>query len=85
MIQFTIIDALNKLLPNVEWNIIDNDLSTLEIFTAEIASPTKKQIDDAIKALENEHKLAQEQKATEKAALLAKLGITDDEAKLLLS
>jgi hypothetical protein len=28
---------------------------------------------------------AEAQKATEKAALLAKLGITDDEAKLLLS
>lgn len=28
---------------------------------------------------------AQAQKATEKAALLAKLGITEDEAKLLLS
>jgi len=30
-------------------------------------------------------KQAEVQKATEKAALLAKLGITDDEAKLLLS
>ena len=30
-------------------------------------------------------KAAQAAKATEKAALLAKLGITDDEAKLLLS
>jgi hypothetical protein len=84
MIKFTIIDALHKLIPSVEWNIIDNDLSTLEIFTPQITMPTQKQIDEAIKDLENEHKLAQEQKATEKAALLAKLGISESEAALLL-
>lgn len=84
--KFTIIDALEKLLPNVEWKITDNDLTTLEILSDFNGStPTQKQIDDAIKTLENEHKLAEEQKATEKAALLDKLGITEDEAKLLLS
>lgn len=82
--KITIVDALNELLPNVEWKITDNDLATLEIFTAEIASPTKKQIEDTIKNLENQYTLAQELKATEKAALLAKLGITEDEARLLL-
>jgi hypothetical protein len=82
---FTMIDALNKLLPNVEWKISDNDLSTLEIYTEGFSSPTQKQIDDAIKALENEHNLAQQQKASDKAALLAKLGITESEAALLLS
>jgi len=81
---FTINEALNKLLPNVEWKITDNDLSTLEIFTEGFANPTKKQIEDTIKDLQNEHDLAQQNKAAEKAALLAKLGITEDEAKLLL-
>jgi hypothetical protein len=83
---FTMNDALLKLLPNVEWKITDNDLAQLEILSDFDGSiPTKKQIDDAIKALENEYNLSQQQKATEKAALLAKLGITADEARLLLS
>jgi len=48
---------------------------------------TKKEIDEVEKAIVNaEAKVAMDTtKATEKAALLAKLGITDDEAKLLLS
>lgn len=85
MSKFTIIDALQKLLPNVEWNIIDHDLSTLEIFTPGILNPTQKQIDDAINALETEYNLAQQEKATQKAALLEQLGISADQAKLLLS
>ena len=81
----TIIQALEQLLPNVQWKMTDNNLSTLEILSDFAGSvPTQKQIDDTIKALENEYKLAQEQKATEKAALLAKLGITAEEAALLL-
>jgi hypothetical protein len=83
--EITIIDAINKLLPNVEWKITDNDLSTLEIFTTGIVSPSQKQIDDAIKTIENERNLSQQQKAIEKAALLEQLGITADQAKLLLS
>ena len=41
----------------------------------------KKQLEDKLLREETEAQT----KATEKAALLAKLGITDDEAKLLLS
>jgi hypothetical protein len=40
---------------------------------------------EAAKAEAETQRIAQEAKAAEKAALLAKLGITDDEAKLLLS
>jgi hypothetical protein len=48
---------------------------------------TKAEIDQAAKdvAAALARSEAEAQKATEKAALLAKLGITDDEAKLLLS
>jgi phosphatidate phosphatase PAH1 len=85
--EITIIQALNKLLPNVEWKITDTDLTTLEILSdSEIAKPTQKQIDDVIKALENEHKLAEEQKATDKTAAQAKLaalGLTADDLKAL--
>jgi hypothetical protein len=40
---------------------------------------------EAAQAEAETERLAQEAKAVEKAALLAKLGITEDEAKLLLS
>lgn len=61
-----------------------HNVETGEIIEREM---TKAEKDQA--ALDNAQMLArieaEAQKATEKAALLAKLGITDDEAKLLLS
>ena len=49
----------------------------------ETADETKSRLDRAAEIAAMQAKA--ETKATEKAALLAKLGITDDEAKLLLS
>ena len=46
---------------------------------------TAKEIADAKKAIEKDWTDAEATKATEKAALLTKIGITADEAKLLLS
>lgn len=84
--EITIIEALQKLLPNVEWKITDNDLTTLEILSDfDGLTPTQKQIDDAIKTLQNEYELAQTTKAAEKQQILAQLGITEEQAKLLLS
>jgi len=61
-----------------------HDLETGEItdrpYTKEEIAAVEKAIADS-----TELRIQQEAKATEKAALLAKLGITDDEAKLLLS
>lgn len=77
--------ALMRLLPNVEWKITDEDYNQLEIYTDGVTKPTKKQIDDAITAIDIEkaNEVANLQNA--KNALLEKLGITADEAKLLLS
>ena len=64
----------------------NHDIETGEILDVE-RDMTKTELDayNAAKA-ETEAKVAADAKAaTEKAALLAKLGITDDEAKLLLS
>jgi hypothetical protein len=49
----------------------------------ETDAETKERLDHAQKAAAAQSEA--DAKATEKAALLAKLGITDDEAKLLLS
>lgn len=60
------------------------DLTTGEEIIREF---TKEENDAVEKAIAENQKIVEksEQKASEKTALLAKLGITEDEAKLLLS
>jgi hypothetical protein len=60
----------------IEHNLETGEITQIELTAAEIA---------AIEAEAAQAQLLEETKATEKTALLAKLGITDDEAKLLLS
>jgi hypothetical protein len=67
-------------------------MTTIKIVNTETGEETEREMNanelaqQAIDQAEVEAtKATQATKATEKAALLAKLGITDDEAKLLLS
>jgi len=60
-------------------NAETGEIETREMNTAEVKQYEKDAAATAIKATQ------EAAKATEKAALLAKLGISDDEAKLLLS
>lgn len=67
-------------------------INTIKIHNVETGEVIEREMTKAEKdqaALDNAQMLArleaEAQKAAEKAALLAKLGITDDEAKLLLS
>jgi hypothetical protein len=63
----------------IEHNLETGEVTEIELTAEEIAELS------GLRA-ETEARIAAEtQKATEKAALLAKLGITDEEAKLLLS
>lgn len=67
----------------IEHNVETGEVTEIELTAAEI-----KDIQDRQKKAEARNAAAQAEadaKAAEKAALLAKLGITDDEAKLLLS
>lgn len=73
--------VVQSLLGDSEWSMSDGDLKTLVIHTEGVSAPTEKQINDEIKRLENLEKT----KASSKAALLERLGITADEAALLLS
>jgi hypothetical protein len=76
--------AIQKLKPTAEFSYSDDDYSTIKWDVLEGDAPTKKEIDDAIKAIKAEEANALKTKATAKAALLDRLGITEDEAKLLL-
>ena len=77
--------ALKNLCPDAEFTFTDEDYSSITWIKNDGIEPTQKQIDDEIKAIKaNEAKEAQD-KANAKSALLNRLGITAEEAALLLS
>jgi hypothetical protein len=79
------IKAIQLIRPGAEFVIIDNDLENITWHILDGEVPTKKEILDAVKTVEaNELKDAQDAE-TAKAAILQRLGITADEAKLLLT
>jgi hypothetical protein len=77
-------DAIRKLKPGSEFSFTDDDYSTIKWDVLEGSAPTKLEIDAAIIAIKKNELLDAETKAAAKAALLKRLGITEDEAKLLL-
>lgn len=79
-----LIDIIDYIRPNSQFVIYDNDLNSLE-FHDDTVLPTEKEIKEGKAALELLEKQKAEQIANDKAAILEKLGITEDEAKLLLS
>jgi hypothetical protein len=80
-----IVKAITKLRPTAQYTFIENDYSSIEWFSLEGNAPTAKQIADTIKAIEAEEIAVTEAAAVTKAALLERLGITAEEAKLLLA
>ena len=80
-----LVKAINKLKPNSEFSFTNNDYSTIKWDVLEGTAPTQAQIDAAIEQIKADEITETEAKATAKAALLAQLGITEEQAKLLLS
>lgn len=82
--MINIAEVLTSIRPNGGWAIVDQDFNSLTY--DETCTPiTKKEFDDAIKNYPAAKSAKDAEKAAEKAALLAKLGITSDEVALLLS
>jgi hypothetical protein len=77
--------AIFKLCPNSEFSLTNNDYSTIKWDKLEGNPPTQADIDAALEQVEADEIAAAAKAITDKAALLTKLGITADEAKLLLS
>jgi hypothetical protein len=77
--------AIKALRPTAEFSYSDNDYSTIKWDVLDGNPPTQAEIDVAIKQLEADEIAAQKAQQSAKSALLKKLGLTDDEAKLLLS
>lgn len=77
--------AIRLLKPNSEFSYQNNDYSTIKWDVLEGDAPTQAEIDAAIEQVKADEIAAEAKAEANKSALLAKLGITADEAKLLLS
>ena len=77
--------AINKLKPNAEFTFTNQDYLTIQWIVLEGDAPTQAEIDTAIEQVKADEIAAEAKAATDKAALLARLGITAEEATLLLS
>jgi hypothetical protein len=80
-----LVKAIKLLKPNSQFSFIDDDYSTIKWDVLDGDAPTQKEIDAAIKEVKANEQAEAEAKASAKAALLDRLGITAEEAALLLS
>jgi len=77
--------AIKKLKPTAEFSYSDNDYSTVKWDVLDGNAPTQAEIDKAIEQVKLDEIVETKTKADTKAALLNRLGITAEEARLLLS
>jgi len=76
--------AIKSLRPNSEYSYVDNDYATIEWHVLEGKAPTQAEINAEIAKIKADELTTAEDKAAAKAALLQRLGITAEEAALLL-
>ena len=77
--------AIRLIKPNAEFSYQNDDYSTIKWDVLEGVAPTQAEINAAIEQVKADELAAEIQAEADKAALLAKLGITAEEATLLLS
>lgn len=80
-----IVMALEVLRPGVGYSMTGDDYSTIQWSDAKVIAPTLKEIADTIAKIKIDQESKAQADANAKAELLTRLGITADEAKLLLS
>ena len=76
--------AIFSLRPGCEFTLKNHDYSTIEWIVLEGEAPSAKEVEAEMKRLEQAELTAETDKAIAKTALLDRLGITADEAALLL-
>ena len=77
-------DAILKLKPNSQFVYYGTDYSTVKWDVLEGTAPTQAEIDSAIEQIKADEITEAAAKAAQKQAVLDRLGLTADEAKLLL-
>lgn len=85
MTKNDIVNVIDFLSPNCEYYWMTEDFKDFVWLEKDKEQPTLSEIEKSFVAYKKSLTEAEAAKAAEKAALLAKLGITEDEAKLLLS
>jgi hypothetical protein len=85
MEQILLVKAIKKLKPNSEFTFTECDYASIKWDVLEGEAPTEAEIDAAIEQVKADELAEAKAKAAQKAALLDRLGITEDEAKLLLA
>jgi hypothetical protein len=80
-----LVRAIKKLKPTAQFSLTDSDYATVKWDALEGEAPTEVEINAAIAEVKADEAAEAEAKAAQKAALLDRLGITEDEAKLLLA
>jgi hypothetical protein len=80
-----LIEAIKSLRPNSEFSFVGDDYSTIKWDILDGTAPTLKQVEDEIAKLKAGEAAEMQSKAAAKAALLERLGMTAEEAALLLA
>ena len=76
--------AIQSLKPTAEFTVTARDYSTIQWDILEGDAPTQAEIDEEIKRIKKTEVIDQAARVKAKAALLERLGITEEEAKLLI-
>ena len=76
--------AIQYLRPNSEFSYTEDDYSTIKWYALEGDAPTQKEINDAIKVVKANEIAEAKAKATAKAAILDRIGLTADELQTIL-
>lgn len=79
-----LVKAIKKLKPTAEFSFIEDDYSTIKWDVLDGDAPTQAEINDAIEQVKADEIAQAEEKAAKREALLSKLGITEEEARILL-
>jgi hypothetical protein len=79
-----LVAAIRKLKPTAEFSFTDNDYSTVKWDVLDGDAPTQAEIDAAIEQVKADEIAEAAAKESARQALLSKLGITQEEAQLLL-
>lgn len=80
-----LVKAIRAIKPGAQFVFQNDDYSTIEWHTLEGDAPAAEEVEAKVAELKAEDAKAAEDKALAKAALLDRLGITAEEAKLLLA
>jgi len=80
-----LVESIKLLRPTAEFSFTNNDYSTVKWDVLDGDAPTQAEIDEAIEQIKADEIAEAQTKAAQKAALLERLGISEDEARLLLS